>query len=152
MDRGYKEQCELVIRQIKKLIGAYRERIKHLDISESEFWVWYILNAKDGEITQQDICRAWSLPKQTVNTIITQLKSNGFLQLEAIPGTKNHKVIRLTDAGRAYSEDMLLPFSQAEERAFSRTPDDDIALVTRVFGKYIEVIKEELNGTTGENA
>lgn len=145
MNQSYKEQVELINKQIKEMVGIYRDAVKQLDISESEFWIWYTLVAMDGDYTQQDICSVWSLPKQTVNTIITHMKLKKYAYLEAIPGTRNHKVIRLTDEGRKYGEKVVLPISKAEERAFEKISPDEFTLVTNIFGKYIDVIRGEFH-------
>lgn len=55
----------------------------------------------EGEHSQQDICSMWSLPKQTVNTIITHMVQKGFASLEVVPGTRNRKTIHLTEAGKS---------------------------------------------------
>ena len=59
-------------------------------------------NASDEEtvLTQQEICNACFLPKQTVNTAIAGLAQKGLVELELIPGPRNKKRILLTDAGR----------------------------------------------------
>ena len=144
MDQSYKKHGALVNRQTKELFGIYRDAVKYLDVSETEFWIWYTLLTIDGEHTQQDICRQWSLPKQTVNTIIARMRLKKYAFLEAIPGTRNHKIIRLTDAGKAYGEKMLLPITQAEEKAFAQISSAELALVNQIFGKYIKIIKKEL--------
>ena len=145
MNQNYKEQVELINKQIKEMVSIYRDAVRHLNISESEFWIWYTLVAMDGSYTQQDICSVWSLPKQTVNTIITHMKLKKYAYLEAIPGTRNHKVIRLTDEGRKYGEKVVLPISKAEERAFEKISPDEFALITNLFGKYIEIIRGEFH-------
>ena len=78
MNPKHKEHVGLVNRQVKELAGIYRDAVKHLDISDSEFWVWYTLVSTDEAYTQQDICSMWSLPKQTVNSIITHLRLKKF--------------------------------------------------------------------------
>jgi hypothetical protein len=40
MKPNYKEHIRDMNKQTKELIGLYREAGRHLDISESEFWVW----------------------------------------------------------------------------------------------------------------
>ena len=143
MSTGYKAQVSLINKQIKELIGVYRDAVKNLEISESEFWVWYTLISMDGDYTQQDICSMWSLPKQTVNTIITQLKRKRFAYLEAIPGRRSHKIIYLTEEGRRHGEELVRPISSAEGRAFEKLPPEQFALVNNAFSNYIDVIREE---------
>ena len=150
MNQTYKEHRGLINRQFKELFSVYRDAVKHLDISDSEFWIWYTLVAVDGEHTQQEICGLWSLPKQTVNTVITQLRIKKFAYLEAIPRTRNHKIIRLTESGRRYGESLILPILQAEDNALSKISADEARLVTEIFGKYIGGLREELCGGDAE--
>ena len=117
MNQNYKAHIELINRQIKELVGLYRDAVKELNVAESEFWIWYTLVAIDGEHTQQDICSLWSLPKQTVNTIIARLRLKRYATLEAIPGTRNHKYIRLTEDGLAYGENLIGPRRSRVSRA-----------------------------------
>ena len=86
MYQKFKEPSGLINRQSKELVGIYRDAVKRLGISNSEFWIWYTLVAMDGEYTQQEIGRMWSLPKQTVNTVVAHLRRTRHAYLEAVPG------------------------------------------------------------------
>ena len=144
MDQNYIEQRGSISQQIKELVGVYRGAIKHLAISESEFWIWYTLVAMPGEHTQQDICAMWSLPKQTVNTAIAHMRLRRYATLEAMPRTRNRKIIRLTAEGRRFGEKVVEPIVRAEERALCRVEPEEMAMVSRIFGKYINIIREEM--------
>ena len=144
MDQTYTEQGNPVVQQIKELVGVYREVIKRLAISESEFWIWYTLAAVPGEHTQQDICAMWSLPKQTVNTVITGMRLKKFAYLEIIPGTRNHKIVRLTEEGKRRGEAVVGAVIQAESRAYGKISPEELAILTQIFEKYISALREEL--------
>lgn len=150
MNGDFKEYLELVNQQIKELVGIYRGAVSHSGISENEFWVWYSLVALDGEYSQQDICSAWSLSKQTVNTIVMHMAQKGFVTLEVVPGTRNRKNIRLTEAGRQYGESIVTPISKAEQKAFEKLPLEHWVACTRAFSQYIDALKEEIYGTAVE--
>ena len=62
--------------------------------------ILYFASDEETVLTQQEICNACFLPKQTVNTAIAGLAQKGLAELELIPGTRNKKRILLTDAGR----------------------------------------------------
>jgi len=141
------KQMEAINQQIKELVGIYRGAVSHSGISENEFWIWYTLIVMDGEYAQQDICGMWSLSKQTVNTIIMHMVQKGLVSLEVVPGTRNRKTIRLTEAGRAYGENLVLPISEAEQRTFERLPEEDRAACTVLLNRYIQILKEEIYGT-----
>lgn len=146
MESKTKEQLEVINRQIKELVGIYRGIVSRSGISENEFWIWYTLIIMDGEYSQQDICSVWSLSKQTVNTIVKHMVKKGLASLEVVPGTRNRKIIRLTGAGRAYGEELVRPVSEAEDRAFNRLPETDLIACAAIFGKYINILKEEIYG------
>lgn len=150
MNNDTKSQLELINQQLKELAGIYRDAIETPNISTNEFWIWYSLVIMDGEYSQQDICSAWSLSKQTVNTIITHLTKKGYVSLEVVPGTRNRKIIRLTEEGRRYGESIVTPISNAEERAFEKLSDEDKTAFSAILTRYIDILKGELDGTTGE--
>ncbi len=147
MEYNRRAQLELISQQIKELVGIYRDAVSHSGISENEFWVWYTLIVIDGEYSQQDICNMWSLPKQTINTITMHMAQKGLVSLEVVPGTRNRKIIRLTEAGRAYGESIVLPISEAEQRTLDQLPAEDWIACTAALGRYINILKEELDGT-----
>ena len=62
--------------------------------------ILYFASDEETVLTQQEICNACFLSKQTVNTAIAGLAQKGLVELELIPGTRNKKRILLTDAGR----------------------------------------------------
>lgn len=141
-----KEQIETIYRQINAISALYHTAIAHTEVTDNEFWIWYSLIVVEGEQSQQSICSAWSLSKQTVNRIVSQMVKKGYAVLEAAPGTRNRKVIRLTDTGRKYGESIVLPIFTAEQRAMSRLSMDEITACTKAYEKYLSILKEEIPG------
>lgn len=146
MDQGPKKQCEVITRQIKELVGIYQETVIQLGISENEFWIWYTLINMEGDYSQQDICRIWSLSKQTVNTIISHMAQRGHVRLEAVPGTRNRKSILLTEIGQKYGERIVQPITEAEQRAIKKLPAEDQIACSTALNKYIKFLREEIHG------
>ena len=144
MESTTKAQLELINQQIKELAGIYQEVVGRMDISVNEFWIWYSLMIIEEECSQQDICNAWSLSKQTVNTIVMHMVQAGYAVLRVVPGTRNRKMICLTEEGRAYGERIVFPVFLAEKRAFERLSQADRSAMTGVMAKYIEALKAEI--------
>lgn len=149
MKKREEGQPEVLNRKIKGLAGLYHGVYSGSAVSDNEFWVWYTLVTMDGDHSQQDICTLWSLPKQTVNTIIRRMVRRGLAVLEVVPGTRNRKIIRLTEAGREYGETVVKPVSEAEQRAFRRMPEEDQVRFLDVMSKYVDMLKEELRAAAG---
>ncbi len=140
-----KEQIEAINQQIKELVGIYRDAVADLGMSENEFWIWYSLIIMRGEYTQQDICESWSLSKQTVNTIINRMVRDELVELEVIPGTRNKKVIRLTEKGKIVGESLVMPIFEAEKKAIDRMPKKDISVCLDTLSEYIKIFREEMS-------
>ena len=137
-------QLEIMNQQMKELSAIYHDAASKSGVSNNEFWVWYALLNMDGEYSQQDICDMWSLPKQTVNSIVANLLKKGLVFLEAVPGTRNRKIIRLTDAGRKYGEYVARPIYLAELRSLEKMSEQERMTCLTLISKYISLLKGEL--------
>lgn len=145
MDQHIKEQLKKMNQQVKELASVYHSAASKSGISDNEFWVWYALLVLEGEYSQQDICDIWSLPKQTVNSIIANMSKKELIVLETVPGTRNRKIIRLTEKGRNYGESVVMPVYEAEQRSLERMSEEERQMCIALLGKYITILKDETN-------
>lgn len=132
--------------QIKEYLNAYQHAIGQNSISINEFWVWSSLTEQDSEYTQQDLCAIWSLPKQTVNSIVTQMILKKYARLEHVPGQRKRKIIRLTEEGKKRGKYIVSPISEAEQRAFEKMTPEQFEAMTRMFEQYISIVQGEFEG------
>lgn len=144
-DENIERQLSILNRQMKELAYVYHIVAGRSGISDNEFWVWYALLVFEGELSQQDICDSWSLPKQTVNSIIGNLVKNGFVFLEAAPGFRNRKNIRLSERGRKYGESIVRRVYEAEHNTLRKMTDQERQDFIGLFEKYITLLKEEIH-------
>ena len=144
MNDTTKAQLERINQQMKELAGIYKTAVNALGISENEFWIWYALINMDEELSQQDICGMWAFSKQTVNTIISHMVKNNYATLEVIPGTRNRKNIHLTDKGRTFGEQLIVPIFDAEVRALERMPVSERSACIEILANYVKLLKEEI--------
>ena len=145
MKEQTKQQLENLNQQIKELAGIYHQAAVRLGISDNEFWVWYTLFVMGEEYSQQDICEIWSLPKQTVNSVVMNMVKRELIKLEVVPGTRNRKLLRLTDQGKSYGEAVVRPIFEAEYRTIARLTEQERQLCISLLGKYIRYLREELH-------
>ena len=80
--------------------GIYHGIAQNYGLSDSVYWILYILYNSDEPVSQSDLCSNWYYSKQTVNSSISAMAQKGWVLLEVIPGTRNKKNIILTEAGR----------------------------------------------------
>lgn len=138
-------QYEMLNQQVKELSSIYHSIASRSGVSDNELWVWYALLVLNGEYSQQDICDMWSLPKQTVNSIVAGLAKKELILLEPVPGTRNRKILRLTEEGRQYGESIILPIYQAERNALGKMSEQEREACISLFAKYISLLKEEFH-------
>ena len=95
--------------------------------------------AKDG-MTQTEICRRTFQSKQTVNLIIKNLLSDNYVTVTEVPENKRNKIVRMTEAGRAYCEKVVRHITWAEDTAMSMfTAEEQKQLIelSRTFTKNL---------------
>lgn len=140
------QQIEQFHTQIKEYLNAYQHAIGQNSISMNEFWIWSSLIEQDSSYTQQELCAMWSLPKQTVNSIVTQMILKKFARLEHVPGQRKRKIIRLTEEGKKRGQSIVSPISEAEQRALEKMTPEQFSVMTELFGQYISIVQSEFEG------
>ena len=67
--------------------------------------VLYSLYELKENCMQKSILQKWSIPKQTVNTILKEFSVNGYIELLTNKEDKRNKLITLTPKGKAYASE-----------------------------------------------
>ena len=142
MELLIKKQIETLNRQIKELSSIFHSAAQKAGISDSEFWVWYSLLFMKGEHSQQDIRTQWSLPKQTVHSIVVNMMNKGFVFLETVPEEHHRKIIRLTEQGKRYGCGVISSIYNTEDRVISILTGKEICVLVDLLGKYTIILKE----------
>ncbi|MCD8151180.1 MAG: MarR family transcriptional regulator [Clostridiales bacterium] len=144
MDNNTREQIDLIIQKTKELDAVYREAAHKSGVSDGEVAVWSVLLNGNAAYSQQDIAELLFLPKQTVNSLITRMTHKGYLTLEHTPGTRNRKIIQLTETGRHFGEKQVRWIFESEKKAMEDTNPSEIAACISMLNKYIERFKKEI--------
>ena len=93
--------------------------------SPTLMWILYALN--DGaEHTQREICVDWALPKSTVNTVMSELKQNGYVEMVPIKGKRREMTVLLTESGKAYADTLLKDLYETEAEVFRQLDADEL--------------------------
>ena len=141
----------LLDQQRKEQDFIYHAVAGKFGLSDTAMWVLYNVYAAKDAITQQELCRQGFFAKQTVNTAIAALCKSGCAVLEAIPGTRNHKKILLTEKGEALAKATIAPLMQAEERAYAALSPDELEAYLAMTVKLTVSLREETEKLQGGN-
>lgn len=117
----------------KEMNIIYHRLARHYRLSDSVFWVLYLLGEARGPMTQTKLCSALFLSKQTVNTALKKLESRGYLRMESMSGDRRNKLLSLTARGEELLRLAVEPTLSMEER---RTFLD-------LSHRYLNAIREE---------
>lgn len=112
-----REAIRRIMISINKIDELYERVQRKAGTKGNTVWVLYALD--DGKPhSQKQIYEEWLIPKTTLNTIVKELESDGYVRLEIIPGQRREMNIYLTETGKKYARQVLDSFYQAEEEAF----------------------------------
>lgn len=80
--------------------ALYEDWARRRGLSYCELLVILALAEAEQGCTQKEICRAWQLPKQTVNSILKSLVEQELVELSPAAEDRRNKIICLTAPGR----------------------------------------------------
>lgn len=104
--------------QIKEVDAIYYKIATSFKLSESAFWILYMLADTGQECSQQEISKQLSISKQTVNSAIQSLVQKGYIFLECSSIPSRRKNVRMTDRGKRFVRQHITPLQNAEREAF----------------------------------
>ena len=103
--------------QTKRIEAIYYKLAVNLNMSESAFWILYALAEAGHECSQQEISEELSISKQTVNSAIQSLARREYIFLEQSSVSARRKNVRMTEKGRRFVEESIIPLREAEREA-----------------------------------
>ena len=129
--------------QRKEQNAVYHNVAVKYGMSDTVMMILYFASDEETVLTQQEICNACFLPKQTVNTAIAGLAQKGLVELELIPGTRNKQRILLTDAGRELEKNTTDRLRGAEIRAYGKLSAEELNSYLEMTRNLTAALREE---------
>lgn len=135
-----------VVRQLNTLAGEldmlYHCAARRFDIPDSVLRILYAVCELGDGCLLSDVCRNAGITKQTVNSALRRLESDGILYLEA--DGKKSKRVYLSAAGHEYVERTAIRLLDAEARAVSCWSEEEVSEYLRLMNKYIGSLGEQI--------
>lgn len=129
----------------RKWDGLYHDLAIKAGMSDSAFYILYAIVELGDGCLQKDIAEHYSFSRQTINSSIQNLTSEGYISLTQ--GNRRDKHIHLTTAGQQLVESKILPIMKMEEIVFSKMTLSESRELLRLTRKYIQLFQEEINQT-----
>ena len=143
MNDQLQQQLQVLNRLYKESDHIYSRLASKLGMTDTAFWVLYAIVHSEEPMTQNDLCSDFFFPVQTIHSAINNLRKDGLLELQVIPGTRNRKAILLTEKGKAFVANTINRADEIEEKAFLRFTEEERKIYLSLFRRHIEYLKNE---------
>ena len=131
----------LLNHRLKENDDWYQQAGKLLGLSDSTFWILYMLYDYPDGITQSEICSMSCFPKQTVNSSLKKLETDGIISL--VPGSDGRsKKIMLTASGKELINRTIVKVRHAEYDALNGMTDKEKESLISALDKFTRLLNE----------
>lgn len=141
MDSKYKNEWKEFNHLYKELDKLYHELAVRAGLSDSAFYIMYAIAELGDGCLQRDISEQYFLCKQTINSSIQNLKSNGYISLQQGKGRDKH--IYLTDTGQRLVKEQIFPVMEQECAVFSDMSPEESRELLRLMKMYIQIFRKK---------
>ena len=133
------EKMRLLNAYICETNAVYHELAQALDLSDSVMQVLYTALTGGGSCTVREVCFLTGISKQTLNSALRKMESDGLLRLEAVDGKQ--KRICLTEAGLALANKTALVELDMETAILDSWPEEDREAYLRLMKRYLDDLR-----------
>lgn len=122
--------------------AAYGAWAGRYGLSLTELLILYSFWEEDGESrTQAEICRKWTMPKQTVNSALKELGRRGYVTLTPSERDRRAKAAALTEPGREFASKVIGELRAVEKRACAALGAESLRAMTEAVERYAELFR-----------
>ncbi len=137
--------------QTKKIEAVYYKLALNSKMSESAFWILYVLAGAEHECSQREISKELSISRQTINSAIQSLVQRGYIFLEQSSVFTRRKNICMTEKGKRFVEERILPLQEAEREALLKMDDlsqNQYVALSQVYAENLQAEIEKVFAIT----
>ena len=143
MEYKINEKVKYLNSMLCEIDNLYQTILLNKNLSDSEYVVLFsILELGEGCL-QKDIANNGYINKKTTNSTIKKLEKNGLITLKA--GKYPNMPIFLTEEGKKYINEHIIPIIEVETKVMESVPDSDFENLVKTYSKYISIFKSEIN-------
>lgn len=126
---------------IGEINAIYHEMSLKSGLSDSAMSILYTICERGTECPLQEICRLSGLSKQTINSSVRKLESEGIVYLESL-GPKSKKVC-LTEKGSLLAEQTAGQILRIENDIFASWPQEDVEKYITLTEAYLLALRSQ---------
>lgn len=140
------KSCEIfnIFSLLRKLNGLNKQRVESFGLNNLESIILFHIDKIDN-LTQEDLVNKLKMPKQTINSIIMNLKENDLIYMKASDSDKRVKTLVLTQKGEEEVSNINKSLHLSNNKIYDQLGKETIASIESDLNKMIEVIEKNLN-------
>lgn len=124
-----------VTRRWRKMLD---ERLKDLGVTQAR-WSTMVYLEKGGEgLTQRELASLMAIENPTLVRLLDSLEQQGLIERRPCPSDRRARRLHLTNAGRAFMDDLSERAEVLREEMLEGISDKEIECTVKVFHKILE--------------
>jgi len=127
---------------LSEVDNLYQSLLKAHDISESEYVVMFAINELGEGCSQKDISENGYASKKTINSTIKKFEKDGILKLK--PAKYPSMQIYLTDDGKKYMQDNIIPILKLESNVLDDVPENEFEALAQCYRKHLNAFRHHV--------
>lgn len=127
---------------MSEIDAAYHGAALKLGLSDAGMSILYTICNYGDRCPLNDIIRLSGICKQTVNSALRKLESDGIVYLESFHGRR--KIVCLTEKGKDFVKDTVFHVIQIENEIFDSWSEDELRLYMELEERYLHTFKEKV--------
>ena len=124
----------------KMIDDIYHEIALSMHLTDSAFIILYCLLELGDGCSQKDICKLYSISKQTINSSVKSLEDKGFLIRKAGLGRDIH--LYFTEFGKKFADEHIGPVIDMENETFACIKPSECEQLLSLTRKYVHILQE----------
>lgn len=129
---------------LKEHEDLYRQIARRFNLSECAFWILYSLREANASLTQSELCYALSQPKQTINSALKKMESDGYIKLLS-DQDRRRKQLCLTEKGEFLARETVDKVIVLENQTFDNFTETEQETFLHLLHKYTDNLKDNLS-------
>lgn len=124
-----------VTRRWRKMLD---ERLKDLGVTQAR-WSTMVYLEKGGEgLTQRELASLMAIENPTLVRLLDSLEQQGLIERRPCPNDRRARRLHLTNAGRAFMDDLSERAEVLREEMLEGISDEEIECTVKVFHRILE--------------
>jgi DNA-binding MarR family transcriptional regulator len=136
------EKLRHINSMLSEISNIYQKLLISKNVPESVFIVMSSIMEFGEGCLQKDISEKSYINKKTVNSTIKKLQKEGYIELVA--GKYPNMHIYLTDMGKNYMRENILPIIELENKVLDSMPSREFEVLVDSYRKYIDNFREHV--------